>query len=154
LSLIPRGGGFRYHGLKADAPQSGPFDVTQENGVMHGQRVLLVEDDPVARTLLGSILEAAGYGVALAANGREALEVLRTGDKPFVILLDLKMPVMSGWEFREEQRRDPEMAGIPVIILSGDGDLDAVATALGAAGHISKPVDPDELLAIVRDLAG
>jgi CheY-like chemotaxis protein len=120
---------------------------------MPSQRVLLVEDDPIARTLLGAILEAAGYGVATAANGREALDLLRNGEKPFVILLDLKMPVMSGWEFREEQNRDPVLADIPVFVLSGGSELDEIVVSLGAAGYFSKPVDPDEMLAKIQALA-
>ncbi len=119
---------------------------------MRSNRVLLVEDDSVARMLLGTILEEAGYGVVQAPDGRQALELLRTGERPFVILLDLKMPVMSGWEFREEQRRDPDLAAIPVVVLSADGDLDEVCAALGAAACFSKPIDPESLLAKIHTL--
>lgn len=120
---------------------------------MRSKRVLVVEDDCVARTLLGTILEEAGYTVVTAANGREALDLLRAGERPCVILLDLKMPVMSGWEFREEQRHDPAVAAIPVVVLSADGDLDEVCAALGAAACFSKPIDPDDLLTKIRKLS-
>jgi CheY-like chemotaxis protein len=124
----------------------------QKNEVMSTRRILLVEDDPVGRTLLGAILEAAGYSVVAAGNGREALDLLRDGEKPFVILLDVKMPVMSGREFREEQNRDPVLANIPVFVLSGDSELDESVVSLGAACYFSKPVDPDEMLAKLRAL--
>jgi CheY-like chemotaxis protein len=127
--------------------------LPQENKGMRSQRVLVVEDDSVARTLLGTILEDAGYTVALAANGREALDYLRNGERPFVILLDLKMPVMSGWEFREEQRRDPDLATIPIVVLTADGEFDAVVATLGAAACFSKPIDPEGLLARIRALS-
>jgi CheY-like chemotaxis protein len=116
--------------------------------------VLIVEDDPVARELLRTFLQAAGYAVACAGNGREALDSLRAGERPAVILLDLKMPVMSGWRFREEQRRDPALSAIPVVVFSGGDDLDSAAAALGAAASFAKPIDPEELLATVRTLAG
>ena len=121
---------------------------------MRSQRVLVIEDDSVARMLLGTILEEAGYAVVTAANGREALDHLRAGERPFVILLDLKMPVMSGWEFREEQRRDPDLAAIPVVVLSADDELDEVAASLDAAAYFSKPIDPEGLLATIRRLSG
>jgi CheY-like chemotaxis protein len=113
---------------------------------------LIVEDDPVARTLLQGVIEESGYTVATAANGCEALELLRNGQRPEVILLDLKTPVMSGWEFRDEQRRDQDLAAIPVVILSGDSDLDEAAVSLGAAAAFSKPIEPEELLATIRRL--
>jgi CheY-like chemotaxis protein len=120
---------------------------------MESQAVLVVEDEPVARELMRSFLEAAGFRVACAANGREALDLLRRGQRPAVILLDLKMPVMSGWQFRQEQCRDPALATIPVAVLSGDGELGEAAASLGAAAHFSKPIDPDDLLATIRRLA-
>jgi CheY-like chemotaxis protein len=114
---------------------------------------MLIEDDTVARTLLGTILEEAGCTVVTAANGRDALDLLRAGERPSVILLDLKMPVMSGWEFREQQRRDARLADIPIVVLSADGDLDEVCAALGAAACFSKPIDPEGLLVAIRKLS-
>jgi CheY-like chemotaxis protein len=117
------------------------------------QLVMIVEDDPVARELLRTFLQGAGYAVACAGNGREALDQLRRGGRPAVILLDLKMPIMSGWQFREEQRSDPALSAIPVVVFSGGDDLEAAAATLGAAAYFPKPIDPEELVATVRALA-
>ena len=120
---------------------------------MGPQLVMIVEDDPVARELLRTFLQGAGYAVACAGNGCEALDQLRRGGRPAVILLDLKMPVMSGWQFREEQRSDSALSAIPVVVFSGGDDLEAAATTLGAAAYFAKPIDPEELVATVRVLA-
>jgi len=96
------------------------------------------------------LLIGAGYGVACAAHGREALDFLRRGKLPTVILLDLSMPVRDGWHFRQEQRRDPTLAPIPVVLLSAEHDLSGLAAALGAAGYCPKPVEAEWLLRAVR----
>jgi CheY-like chemotaxis protein len=103
--------------------------------------ILIVEDNDDIRTTLASLLKAAGYGVVCKTNGREALDYLRTADPPTAILLDLNMPVMNGWEFRQEQRQDPALAAIPVLLLSGEPHLSRTAASIGAAGHIAKPVE-------------
>jgi CheY-like chemotaxis protein len=81
-------------------------------------RVLIVEDDDDIRETLQQVLEQEGYVVDTAAHGREALEHLHNGHRPDVILLDLMMPVMDGWQFREAQQHDPQLATIPVVILT------------------------------------
>jgi CheY-like chemotaxis protein len=111
--------------------------------------VLVVEDDGLVREKMGALLETRGYRVAAAGNGREALNYLRTHPAPHVILLDLMMPVMNGWAFRKEQRHDPALAGIPVLVCSGAGDVQAEADLIGADGHLEKPVKPDELFEAV-----
>jgi CheY-like chemotaxis protein len=102
----------------------------------HGQgpseRILLVEDDPDVRYSVTLVLQNEGYDVATAGDGREALEVLRRA-APALILLDLMMPVMDGFEFRVRQMQDPELARIPVIIFSGGSDLERKAATLHAA---------------------
>jgi CheY-like chemotaxis protein len=103
-------------------------------------RLLLVEDDDDIRTDLAELLAEEGYQVAAAANGAEALAQLRADPRPCLILLDLMMPVMSGWDFRAAQLRDPELAGIPVVLLSGANDLAEHARTLSAAGFLRKPV--------------
>jgi len=115
--------------------------------------VLLVEDDADIRETLRTMLELDGYRVAEAENGRRALELLQAGARPSVILLDLMMPVMNGWQFREEQNRDPGLAAIPVVVISGDGRIAEKANGLGAAGCLRKPVDLDLLLATVARFA-
>jgi len=112
--------------------------------------VLVVEDDPDIRETIAQILEEEGYALLVAENGQEALRRLEEGPRPRLILLDLMMPIMDGWEFREQQRRDPRYADIPVIIVSADGNVRQKATQLGADGHIRKPVGIDELLAVVQ----
>ncbi|MBC7545053.1 MAG: response regulator, partial [Candidatus Sericytochromatia bacterium] len=84
--------------------------------------ILIVEDDIDIRETLAEILADEGYSVASAANGLDAISYLQTEAMPCVILLDLMMPVMSGWEFRAKQQQDPTLAGIPVVVLSGDGN--------------------------------
>ena len=114
--------------------------------------VLIVEDDEDLREMMAQILSLAGFNAATATNGREALEYLRRGDAPQLILLDLMMPVMDGWEFQRERRRDPNLADVPVVVLSA---LDE-ARAADAATHefMKKPLDFERLLQIVKDYCG
>lgn len=116
--------------------------------------ILVVEDSDAIRFSLTALLEAAGYDVIEAANGREALDYLERSGPPCLILLDLSMPVMDGWGFRERQRRDPALAAVPVLIQSAEPDLAATAAALDAAGHLCKPFTADALLQAVRAHVG
>jgi CheY-like chemotaxis protein len=110
--------------------------------------VLIVEDDADLREMMAQLLSLEGFQTASVANGREALEYLRSTGVPDVILLDLMMPVMDGWEFRRKQRADPTLAGVPVIVLSA---LDqARAVDVHAAAFLKKPLDFDQLLQLVR----
>jgi CheY-like chemotaxis protein len=113
-------------------------------------KILLVEDDFDLRDALIPILEYEGHQVVGAANGREALDRLRSGAKPSLILLDLMMPVMNGAEFRAEQLRDPALASIPVVVVSADPAARSKAEVMGAVGCIQKPLDIDALLSQVR----
>jgi CheY-like chemotaxis protein len=108
--------------------------------------ILLIEDDPATRGAMKMVLEWEGYRVECAANGREALGRLMTGERPDVILLDLNMPVMDGRQFREEVYRDPDLATIPIVTVSAAQDADAVE----AAGIVRKPFEPAELLEAIR----
>jgi CheY-like chemotaxis protein len=110
--------------------------------------VLIVEDDEDLRDMMAQMLTIEGFQASTAANGREALEYLHTSSKPHVILLDLMMPVMDGWEFRRQQQADPELAPVPVIVLSA---LDqSRAAAVDATAFLKKPLDFDRLLELVR----
>src|SRR4029077_11326583 len=110
--------------------------------------VLIVEDDEDLREMMAQLLMLEGFHAATVANGREALEYLHEAQKPDVILLDLMMPVMDGWEFRRQQQADPALAPVPVIVLSA---LDqAGATSLEAEAFLKKPLDFDRLLSLVR----
>jgi CheY-like chemotaxis protein len=114
-----------------------------------GAKVLVVEDDALARESIRTILEARGFSVAAAGNGREALNYLQTHRPPQVILLDLMMPVMNGWEFRRHQKQHPGLAAIPVVVCSGVDDVPAEAALVGAQGHLQKPIQLDELVQTV-----
>ncbi|MFN7133326.1 MAG: response regulator [Myxococcales bacterium] len=111
--------------------------------------VLVVEDDFDIREVFLQVLSEEGYRVAGACNGREALELLRSNGRPHVILLDLMMPVMSGWQFRDEQQRDPELSDIPVVVVSAHEVAREAAQALGVRECLRKPVDLDQLVGIV-----
>ena len=108
---------------------------------------LIVEDDVDTSEMLGRFLELEGYHVETAANGKVALERLGSGVGPCVILLDLMMPVMDGWQFRQAQIRDAALADIPVIVVSAAG-RDRLEK-IQADAYLSKPVDLDELLGCV-----
>lgn len=112
--------------------------------------VLFVEDDAAVREAVTFVLGVEGYRVAAVANGRDALAYLRTHEPPCVILLDLRTPVMDGWEFRRLQQEDPALADLPVIVVSGAADVKAEARALGAAGYIQKPIEVGALVGTVR----
>jgi len=111
--------------------------------------LLIVEDDFDIRDTLTQILEEEGYRVAGASNGQEALDLLKTGAAPSLILLDLMMPVMNGWQFRSEQLKDPRFAGIPVIVISADAAVHEKVGALGAAAVMKKPIQLEGLLELV-----
>jgi CheY-like chemotaxis protein len=113
-------------------------------------RVLLVEDDPDVSHALSEVLTDEGYSVALASNGLEGMEYLRTQEPPAVILLDLMMPVMDGYEFRTLQRAEPRFADVPVLVISA-GAMDERIDAMQLAGALKKPLDLQALLdAIAR----
>ena len=113
--------------------------------------VLVVEDDPDALELIATILEDADYDVLRAANGVEALgKLAEQRGHCDLILLDLMMPVMNGWDFRRKQRQIEGLAQIPVILMSAGAHLAAASDGLDAAGSMTKPVDPEDLIAIVK----
>jgi CheY-like chemotaxis protein len=109
--------------------------------------VFIVEDDVDTREMLGRFLELEGYQVESAPNGKAALEQLDAGAPACVILLDLMMPVMDGWQFRREQAQHAALADIPVIVVSAAGE--ERIRKIEADAYLSKPVDLDELLAQV-----
>jgi CheY-like chemotaxis protein len=110
------------------------------------RRILIVEDDSDLREALAQVLRDEGYEVLGASHGQEALESLRGGRRPCLILLDLTMPVMNGWQFRDIQRHDPALSEIPVIVLSAGQDLPAQMPLLGLQEFIRKPIRLEFLL--------
>jgi len=114
-------------------------------------RVFLVDDDEALLDALAGLLESEGYEVERARNGKEAIEKLATIAPPGVILLDLKMPVMDGWQFLAARSADPAALPVPVVLLSG---LAFIPNAPGVADFLSKPIDSSRLLACVRRFCG
>jgi CheY-like chemotaxis protein len=112
--------------------------------------VLLVDDDQALREMLEEILLSEGFRVTCTSNGLEALEVLRAGLRPGVILLDLMMPVMDGFAFREEQLRDSALANIPVVVFTAAQDWDE---RIDATAHVKKPFELEDLLATLQAIA-
>jgi CheY-like chemotaxis protein len=133
--------------LLAEARRLIGLPAPEANG--QRRRILLVEDDDEIREALTDVLEQQGYQVEGARNGREALEMLHDHEAPRLILLDLMMPVMDGWQFRHAQLEDPQIARIPVVVLSAMANLRARGADLHAAECLAKPVDVDYLLEAV-----
>lgn len=110
--------------------------------------VLVVDDESDIREAVAEVLADEGYVVHGAGDGAEALRKARAVH-PDIVLLDLMMPGMNGWEFRAAQKGDPELSDIPVVVLSALGRV----AGMDAAGFIQKPFDLDELLDAVREYA-
>lgn len=117
----------------------------------HGEKcVLVVEDNEATREAFGLILHASGYRVVTASNGQAALEQLQGNELPCLIVLDLTMPVMDGWQFRAVQRQDHRTAHIPVIVCSAVSDTPhPEADPLAAVAYLRKPIDAEALLQAV-----
>ena len=117
----------------------------------HEHMVLLVDDHEEARDALAMLLRNEGFAVREANDGQEALDALYDGPRPCLVVLDLMMPGMDGWEFRRRQLRSPLFARIPTVVLSGHANLSAAATGLSAHDVLPKPVAFGRLLELVRD---
>ena len=133
-------------------PDSEPMTI--EPGRVHRETVLVVDDDDALRAALRETLSEAGFRVGCVENGRQAIDVLKAGARPSVILLDLHTPEMDGLEFRRRQVTDPAIAAIPVIVLTGDLDKEAEARQLGVAFYLKKPVPVPQLVDVVAHFAG
>ena len=114
--------------------------------------ILVVEDNDDVREMMAVTLELEGHDVSTARNGRDALCKLRAGDKPCVILLDLMMPVMNGWEFRQAIDRDPALKSVPVVVISAA--TAELVNRTDAAAYLAKPLDMDQLLDVVGGFCG
>jgi len=120
-------------------------------GAEHAHKVLVVEDTVDKRDSLVMLLREEGFEAHGVANGLEALRELRRGYDACLILLDLWMPVMDGWTFRFEQRRDPTLADIPVVVLSATVNPEEEARRVGAIAGMQKPLDLPALLELVAE---
>lgn len=112
--------------------------------------VLLVDDNDDIRDGLTQLIRAEGYAVETARDGREALRKLREV-RPCIILLDLMMPEMSGYDFRRAQLADDELKGIPVVVYSAAYDIREAAASLQAAAYAEKPIVLSRLMALIRE---
>ena len=115
---------------------------------MSARQVLLVDDNLDFRDALAKTLQGLGYDVETATNGLEALDRLRWGLRPCAILLDMRMGVMTGWDFRAEQQRSPELAAIPVIAMTA-GQWKQQDLAEFSA-RVEKPIDVTRLAAVLQ----
>jgi CheY-like chemotaxis protein len=111
--------------------------------------ILIVEDDEPVRDAMREILEEEGYAITCAINGEEALRVLAEDPPPRLILLDLMMPVMNGWELLRALRASATLAGIPVVVLSS---LSGAETPAGVPA-VKKPISVQALLRLVEEYA-
>lgn len=111
--------------------------------------VLVVDDDPDILEALSEILEAEGFKIRRARHGKEALDRLEPSP-PQLILLDLMMPVMDGWEFAQQLKQKALTPDIPIIVLSADRNVGTKAREIGAVGHLAKPFELNELLSLVQ----
>ncbi len=112
-------------------------------------KIMLIEDDSDLADALADVLTMEGYRIVYAADGMAALALLAESEPPDLILLDLMMPNMNGWEFREAQRRNERLAAIPVVVLSATGER---TRPIEATRILRKPVTLETLLATVKEL--
>jgi CheY-like chemotaxis protein len=122
-----------------------------EGANVSNKTILVVEDDEGIRETLRLVIELEGYQVVTAANGKIALEVLGKMSHPSLILLDLMMPEMNGWEFAEALQADQKLAHIPIAVVTAYSDK---AKKIPAKAVIKKPVDMDQLFGVVREYCG
>jgi len=115
-------------------------------------RILVIEDDPELRTSLAEVLEEEGYEVSCAKDGEDALRALDGCAAPSAILLDLTMPVMDGWTFRERQQSDPRLARIPTVVISASFSDGRKVAALGVDAFLAKPFEVSSLIEALERL--
>jgi CheY-like chemotaxis protein len=128
--------------------ESVPLQQTSMTDMGSKRVILIIEDDADIRDAMAQILEDEGHHVMAASDGRAGLERLRER-RPDLILLDLMMPIMNGWQFREAQRSQALALDVPVVVISADGAARAEALALGVRAFMRKPVELAALLEMV-----
>lgn len=116
--------------------------------------ILVVDDDSRIRMSIAEMLQLEGYRVSTAANGQEALNRLKVPPLPSLILLDVVMPVMDGWQFRHELLKEEALASIPVVITSSISAAYQLKGHLQSVAYLEKPFDREQLLSVVRKYCG
>jgi CheY-like chemotaxis protein len=116
----------------------------------HEHSILVVDDQTESSDAVGLLLEHQGLKVRIAHDGEEALAALYQGLRPCLVVVDLMMPKMDGWEFRQRQLSDPQFAEIPVVIMSGYPNAQKAAGTLGVRTILKKPLSPGRILALVN----
>jgi CheY-like chemotaxis protein len=128
--------------------------LTTRNDVVaqspHKPLILVVEDHEFAREALATLLQTMGYQTLDAANGKDALAMLAKGVRPDLILLDLMMPVMDGWEFMQRQRKDWRLCTIPTIVVTGVASHDPRCLEMPIVRFLPKPYSAEQLLAAIE----
>jgi CheY-like chemotaxis protein len=125
-------------------------EITPRGETTMPPTVLVIDDDEDIRWLVGEVLEQAGFEVSRAAGGAEAMARLAGGLRPALVMLDLMMPGMNGWQVHAAIRGDPALAAIPVVIMSSVAGVAQEAAELGANAHLAKPFDLHDLVAMAR----
>src|SRR5262249_26318431 len=121
-------------------------------GDMH---VLIVDDDPIVRVALSEMLGDEGHETSTAPTGRAALELLNGGLRPGVVLLDLMMPDMDGWELIDQIKKDPTLNGIPLAVISANADPPTrITSKMPGLAVIAKPFERQVILETLRKLSG
>ncbi len=119
--------------------------------MQNSNQILVVEDDKAIREVITDLLEMSGYSVETANNGKDALNQLASVKiLPELILLDLMMPVMDGFEFRKQQTKDHRISEIPVLVMSADGHVTDKQERISAQGYLRKPLDVDHFLETIE----
>ena len=127
--------------------------TTRNDVVTHGPRkplILVVEDHDAAREVLARLLRTMDYQTIEAANGKDALAMLAKGNRPDLILLDLMMPVMDGWEFMQRQRKDWRLCTIPTIVVTGVASHDPRCLEMPIVRFLPKPYSAEQLMAAIE----
>jgi two-component system chemotaxis response regulator CheY len=130
-----------------------PDGLPESAAMVDSPCLMIVEDDTMTRLIFEEALRDEGFDVLAAANGWEALRLLRGGIRPRLLFVDLVMPVMDGKTFIDHKAGDPKLCDIPVVILSAASDIEERCVALGAVTFLRKPVKLEVLIEIVEQFA-
>ena len=116
----------------------------------HTHEVLVVEDDATLRDAICEALREEGISCTRCEDGQDALDLLRAGARPCLVLLDLQMPFVDGMNLRRQQLEDPVLADIPVVIVTGHPRKEKEAMRLGISVYLKKPIPPSRLVEVVE----